>query len=52
MDNSRTDVFLEAERGMYQFNVRGLERVKAVVLLFAIAHNVARAASLKKALSG
>ena len=39
-------------RGMYQFNVRGLERVKAVVLLFAIAHNVARAASLKKALSG
>lgn len=39
-------------RSLYQFNVRGLKRVKAVVLLFAIAHNLARAASLKKALSG
>ena len=39
-------------RSLYQFNVRGLERVKAVVLLFAIAHNLARAASLKKVLSG
>ena len=34
-------------RGMYQFLVRGLEKVKAVALLFALAHNLIRAASLR-----
>ncbi len=36
-------------RNLRQFNVRGLARVKeAVVLLYAIAHNAMRAASLRK----
>jgi len=35
-------------RGMYQFLVRGLEKVKAVVLWFALAHNLIRAASLRR----
>lgn len=39
-------------RNLRQFNVRGLARVKAVVLLYALAHNVMRAASLRKAQSG
>ncbi len=39
-------------RNLRQFNVRGLARVKAVVLLYAIAHNAMRAASLRKAQSG
>jgi transposase len=39
-------------RNLRQFNVRGLTRVKAVVLLYAIAHNAIRAASLRKAQSG
>ena len=34
-------------RGMYQFLVRGLEKVKAVALLFALAHNLVRAAVLR-----
>ena len=44
---------LARNRGLQQFRVRGLERVRAVVLLFALAHNVARTMSLmKKALTG
>lgn len=34
-------------RGLQQLRVRGLAKVKAVVLLFALAHNLAREASLK-----
>jgi transposase len=34
-------------RGLYQFLVRGLEKVKAVALLFALAHNLVRAAALR-----
>lgn len=34
-------------RGMHQFLVRGLEKVKAVALLFALAHNLVRAAVLR-----
>ncbi len=33
-------------RGMYQFRVRGLAKVKAVVLLYVLAHNLIRAAIL------
>ena len=35
-------------RGMQQFLVRGLEKVKAVVLWFALAHNLVRAATLRR----
>jgi transposase len=33
-------------RGLYQFRVRGLAKVKAVVLLYVLAHNLMRAAKL------
>jgi transposase len=36
-------------RGMRQFLVRGLKKVRAVVLWFALAHNLVRAASLRAA---
>jgi len=36
-------------RGLQQFLVRGLAKVKAVVLLFALAHNVIQAAVLRAA---
>ena len=39
---------LARNRGMQQFRVRGMQRVKAVVLLFALVHNLAREESLKK----
>jgi transposase len=35
-------------RGMQQFLVRGLEKVKAVVLWFALAHNLVQSASLRR----
>jgi transposase len=35
-------------RGMQQFLVRGLEKVKAVVLWFALAHNLVRATTLRR----
>ncbi len=35
-------------RGMQQFLVRGLRKIKAVVLWFALAHNVVRAAFLRR----
>ena len=38
-------------RGMYQFLVRGLEKVKAVALLFALAHNLVRAVALRAQLA-
>ena len=34
-------------RGLYQFRVRGLVKVKAVVLLYVLAHNLMRAATLR-----
>jgi IS5 family transposase len=34
-------------RGLYQFRVRGLAKVKAVVLLYVLAHNLLRAATLR-----
>ena len=34
-------------RGLYQFQVRGLKNVLAVVLWYALAHNLMRAASLR-----
>jgi transposase/IS5 family transposase len=34
-------------RGLYQFRVRGLAKVKAVVLLYVLAHNLMRAATLR-----
>lgn len=40
---------LARNRGLQQFRVRGLQRVYATVLLFALAHNLLRAESLKKA---
>jgi hypothetical protein len=36
-------------RGLYQFRVRGLAKVKAVVLLYVLAHNLMRAAALRAA---
>lgn len=38
-------------RGMYQFLVRGLEKVRAVALRFALAHNLARAVTLRRQLA-
>jgi transposase len=34
-------------RGLYQFRVRGLAKVKAVVLLYALAHNLMRTVTLR-----
>ena len=34
-------------RGLYQFEVRGLAKVKAVVLLYVLAHNLMRVAILR-----
>jgi transposase len=34
-------------RGLYQFRVRGLAKVKAVVLLYVLAHNLLRTAQLR-----
>lgn len=34
-------------RGLYQFRVRGLMKVRAVVLLYVLAHNLMRAATLR-----
>jgi transposase len=39
---------LARNRGMQQFLVRGLRKIKAVVLLFALAHNLVRAAFLRR----
>jgi transposase len=39
---------LAHNRGLQQFPVRSLKKVKAVALLFALAHNIIRAESLKK----
>ena len=39
---------LARNRGMRQFLVRGLRKVKAVVLWFALAHNLVRAAFLRR----
>jgi hypothetical protein len=39
---------LARNRGMRQFLVRGLQKIKAVVLWFALAHNVIRAAFLRR----
>jgi transposase len=36
------------QRGLYQVTVRGLHRVRAVVLLHALAHNLLRAVALRK----
>jgi len=36
----------QRNRGLQQFRVRGLKKVRAVVLLFALVHNVLRAATL------
>jgi hypothetical protein len=39
-------------RGLQQFRVRGLKKVKAVVLLYALAHNLMRAVALRAAAAG
>jgi hypothetical protein len=39
-------------RGLYQLRVRGLLKVKAVALWYALAHNLLRAASLRAAVAG
>jgi len=39
---------LARNRGMRQFLVRGLQKIKAVVLWFALAHNLVRAAFLRR----
>jgi len=39
---------LARNRGMQQFLVRGLRKIKAVVLWFALAHNLVRAAALRR----
>jgi len=36
-------------RGLQRFLVRGLHKVKAVLLLFALAHNMMRGAELRRA---
>lgn len=42
---------LARNRGLQQFLVRGLEKVKAVALMFALAHNLVRAAALRSQLA-
>ena len=39
-------------RGLYQLRVRGLLKVKAVALWYALAHNLMRAASLRAVVAG
>jgi transposase len=39
---------LARNRGMQQFRVRGLRKIRAVVLWFALAHNLVRAAFLRR----
>ncbi len=34
-------------RGLHQFNVRGLAKVKAVILWYVLAHNMMRAVALR-----
>lgn len=41
---------LARNRGLKQFTVRGLEKVRSVLLLFALAHNLLRAMSLRPAI--
>ena len=36
-------------RGLQQFRVRGVHKVKAVLLWFALAHNLLRAVALRQA---
>ena len=36
------------QRGLYQVTVRGLAKVRAVALLYALAHNLLRAVALQK----
>jgi len=43
---------LARNRGLHQFVVRGLRKVKAVLLWFALAHNLMRAVTLRHALAG
>src|SRR5438270_4964936 len=43
---------LARNRGLHQFVVRGLGKVKAVLLWFALAHNLLRAVTLRHALAG
>ena len=40
---------LARNRGLQRFQVRGLRNVKAVVLLYVLAHNLMRAAVLRAA---
>ena len=40
---------LARQRGLRQFVVRGLAKVRAVLLWFALAHNLLRAATLRAA---
>ena len=42
---------LARNRGLQRFLVRGLQKVRAVALLFALAHNLARSVSLRLALA-
>ena len=35
-------------RGLRQFLVRGLKKVRAVILLYALAHNLMRAVTLRR----
>jgi transposase len=42
---------LARNRGLHQFVVRGLRKVKAVLLWFALAHNLMRAVTLRHALA-
>lgn len=39
-------------RGLQQFNVRGLNKVKSVVLMYALAHNLMRSVALSPGLLG
>ena len=43
---------LARNRGLGQFRVRGLERVRSVLLWYALAHNLARTISLRAAAAG
>ncbi len=43
---------LARNRGLHQFRVRGLDKVRSVLLWYALAHNLARTIAIRAAATG